>query len=69
MPVVRDVEMRNVTTKKSDYGVYIRGFDGSEISGVRVIDCTFDNVAKGNVIEHASAVELRNVRINGTVVA
>jgi polygalacturonase len=69
MPIVRDVELLRVTSKKSQYGLYIRGFEGSEISGVRIIDCTFDNVAKGNVIEHASPVEMRNVRINGVVAA
>jgi unsaturated rhamnogalacturonyl hydrolase len=68
MPVVRDVELLRVTSQKSQYGVYIRGFDGSEVSGVRVIDCTFENVAKGNVVEHASPVEMRNVRMNGAVV-
>jgi len=65
MPVIRDVEMLDVTSRRSTYGVYIRGFERSEITGVRLIDCDFANVAKGNVIEQASPVEFRNVKING----
>ena len=67
VPIVRDVELRNITSKKSAYGVYIRGLDRSEISDIRLIDCVFDNVAKGNVIEKAKGVVLRNVKMNGVV--
>ncbi|MGH9419919.1 MAG: glycoside hydrolase family 28 protein, partial [Thermoanaerobaculia bacterium] len=69
VPIVRDVELRNVTSKKSAYGVYIRGLDRSEISNIRVIDCVFDDVAKGNVIEKAKGVVLENVKMNGVVAA
>jgi polygalacturonase len=68
IPVVRDVEMRNVTSKKSNYGVYARAYDKSEISNLRFIDCTFDGVVKGNVTERVTGVEARNVRVNGAVV-
>ena len=69
VPIVRDVELRNVTSRKSAYGVYIRGLERSEISDIRLIDCVFDDVAKGNVIEKAKGVVLRNVKMNGAVVA
>jgi polygalacturonase len=68
IPVVRDVEMRNVTSKKSNYGVYARAYDKSEISNLRFIDCTFDGVVKGNVTERVMGVEARNVRVNGALV-
>jgi polygalacturonase len=68
MPTVRDVELRNVTAEKSEHALYLRGFPQAQISGVRLIDCDFRNVAKPNVVENAPGVELRNVRINGTVV-
>ena len=35
------------------------------ISGVRLEDCTFDGVAKPDVLENVNGVELKNVRING----
>ena len=66
-PIVRDVEMRNVTSRKSMYGLYIRGLEKSEISDIRIIDCTFDNVAKPNVVEHVNGLVLSNTRINGAI--
>jgi polygalacturonase len=63
VPVVRDVEMRNVTSRKSRYGLYMRAYERSEISNVRVVDCRFDGVARGNVAE-----QVRDVRLDGFVV-
>jgi polygalacturonase len=64
-PVVRDVEMKNVTSRKSQYALYLRGLERSTIADVRVIDCKFENVAKPNVIERVSGLSLANTRING----
>jgi polygalacturonase len=67
-PVVRDVELRNVTSRKSDYGLYMRAYPRSEISDVRVVGCRFDGVAKGNVTEGVRGLVLRDVRVNGAPV-
>lgn len=67
VPVVRDVELRNVTSRKSQYGLYMRAYPKSEISDIRVIDCRFDGVAKGNVTDGVQKLALRNVRLNGTL--
>lgn len=67
MPIVCDVELRRVTSRKSEYVLYLRGIPNSEISNIRLIDCTFENVAKPNVAEHVDGLEFRNVRINGRV--
>ena len=64
-PVVRDVEMRNVTSRKSEYGLYLRGFENAPIRGVRLIDCTFSGVEKGNVVEFVQGLTMRGVTING----
>lgn len=64
-PVVRDVEMRNVTSRKSEYALYLRGFENAPIKDVRVIDCAFAGVEKGNVVEHVEGLTLRGVTING----
>jgi polygalacturonase len=66
-PVIRDVEMRNVTSRKSRYALYMRAYEKSEISDVRVIDCAFDGVARGNVTEGVQRLTMQNVRINGQV--
>jgi hypothetical protein len=55
--------MRNVTSRKSRYGLYMRAYERSEISNVRVVDCRFDGVARGNVAE-----QVRDVRLDGFVV-
>src|SRR5262249_12109059 len=64
-PVVRDVEVRDVTSRKSAYGLLLRGYKNAPISDVRVKDCAFDNVAKPDVLENVKDVRLNNVRING----
>jgi len=66
-PVLRDVDVRNVTSRKSQYAFLLRGFDTAPITNIRVTDCTFDGVAKPDVLESVRGLVLRNVRINGTV--
>ncbi|HET9799106.1 MAG TPA: glycoside hydrolase family 28 protein [Gemmatimonadaceae bacterium] len=68
-PVIRHVEMLRVTSGRSDYAIYLRGLEKATIDDVRVIDCTFDNVAKPNVVEHVTNLVLRGVRVNGQNVA
>ncbi len=67
-PIVRDVELRNITSRKSKYGLYMRAYPKSEISDIRVIDCRFDGVAKGNIADGVRALVFRNTRINGELV-
>jgi polygalacturonase len=44
-PVIKNVELRNITSQKSRYGVFIEGRDESiQVSNIRFIDCTFNNV-------------------------
>jgi polygalacturonase len=66
-PVVRDVEVRNVTSRKSPYGLLLRGYAHDPVTDVRLIDCTFDNVAKGDLLESVKGISLQNVKMNGTV--
>jgi polygalacturonase len=66
-PVVREVEVANVTSRRSQHALLLRGFKNAPISGVLVRDCVFDGVAKPDVLENVHGVELRNVRVNGTV--
>jgi polygalacturonase len=68
-PTVRDIEMRNVTSGKSQYALYLRGFENDPIHDVRVIDCTFSNVARESVVENVDGLSLKNVTINGKRVA
>ncbi len=66
-PIVRDVEVRNVTSRKSQYALLLRGFPAAPIADVRLIDCRFDNVAKPDILEAVKDIVLTNVAINGKV--
>jgi polygalacturonase len=68
-PVVRDVELLRVTSKKSNHALYLRGYEQGTITDVRVVDCTFDGVAKPDVIEHVTGLVRRNVTVNGAKVS
>src|SRR4029453_10820995 len=67
-PVVRDIEVRNVTSAKSKYALYLRGFPRAVITDVRLQNCNFQNVAKQDVLENVKDVALRNVTVNGMVI-
>ena len=67
-PVVRDVELRNVTSRKSQYGVYMRAYPTSEIADIRIVNCRFANVAKGNVADNVRGLVFTNTRINDQLV-
>ncbi len=64
-PPVRDIEVRNVTSRKSQYGLLLRGYAHTPIRDVRIIDCTFDNVAKDDIVEGVTGLTLTNVSVNG----
>ena len=65
VPIIRDVEMRNVTSRKSRYALFMRAYERSEISDVRIVNCRFDGVARGNVTEGVRRLVMEDVRING----
>jgi polygalacturonase len=66
-PIVRNVEVRRVTSRKSKYALLLRGFAHDPIQDIRLVDCTFDGVASPDVIENVTGLKLENVRINGQV--
>jgi polygalacturonase len=66
-PIVRAVEVRNVTSSRSPHALLLRGYAHDPISDVRVIDCRFDGVAEPDVLEGVRGVSLSNVRVNGRV--
>lgn len=68
MPIVQDVSIEKLTTRKSKYAVYLRGFENDPIRKVELIDCDFNGVQEPSVVENVADVSLRNVRINGKAV-
>ena len=68
-PVVRDVQIENLTTHEAKYAVYLRGFDSAPIEGVSLKGCDFEGVQDANVIEHVKDIAFRDVKINGKTVS
>jgi polygalacturonase len=64
-PTLRDVDVREVTSRSSRHAFLLRGYQRSPIAELRVSDCTFDGVAQPDVMEHVRDVVLANVRVNG----
>jgi len=64
-PVVRNVELREVTTAKADSVLYLRGFPNAPVRDVSLVDCDFEGVAGPSRVEHVDGLSLRNVRVNG----
>jgi polygalacturonase len=64
-PVVRDIDIRRVSSRKSNFALLLEGYERSPVSGIRIQDCDFDGVRKGNRLAHVSGLELIDVTING----
>lgn len=67
-PVVRNVEIRNLTTKKAQYALYLRGLKNAPLQDIRLVDSDLQGVEKANVVENVERLRLSNVRINGKLV-
>ena len=64
-PTVRNIEMRNVTCRKSRYALYLRGYKESPIRNIRLAQCSFENVAEADVVENVNELSLDQVKVNG----
>jgi polygalacturonase len=64
-PVVRNIEIRNVTCKKAKYALYVRGFPNAPVRDIRLEHCNFENVTSANVVENVEGLSLAGVTING----
>lgn len=67
-PVVRDFVVENLRSGKSKHALDVQGFADAPIYGLRLKDCTFENVERGSVVANLRNPELENVRVNGRVV-
>lgn len=67
VPTVRNINMENVTSGKSKYALAITAYERSPVAGIHLTNCTFDNVARPNVVVGAKDLTLTNVKINGQI--
>ena len=66
-PIVRNINLENVTSKKSRYALQINAYERSPVTDISLKDCTFDGVERANVLEGVKNLTLENVKINGEV--
>ena len=64
-PVVRNVFLNRVSSRKSRYAMLLEGYERSPISNVVLTNCDFNGVSKGNILKHVSGLRMKDVRING----
>jgi unsaturated rhamnogalacturonyl hydrolase len=62
-PIVRNIQLDNITSSASPRVMYIRGFEGAIIDNIRISDSTFNGVSQTEVVDHAGSITLRNVTI------
>jgi polygalacturonase len=57
-PVVRNIEMTNVSSKKSKYALYLRGYKHSPLRNIRISRCSFENASHPDVIENVEGLTI-----------
>lgn len=67
-PVVRNYTVDKLRSGKSQYALDIQGFPSAPITNLRLANCTFDNVAEGNIVKNVKDATLHDVRINGRII-
>lgn len=66
-PVIRNIEMINVTSKRSKYALYLRGYKETPLRDIRLSQCSFENVAQTDVVENVEGLVLDRVMVNGQI--
>jgi polygalacturonase len=64
-PVVRDYTVDGLRSTKSKLALDVQGLANAPIVNLKLTNCTFDNVAEGNVVKNVKDATLENVTING----
>lgn len=64
----RNIFIENVTCEKADYALQFMGLKELPIENVKIINCSFNNIKKENVLESVKGLLLENVKINDKLV-
>lgn len=65
LPVLRNVQITDVTSKKSNRAFFMEGLENSKIYNITVKNCRFDGVKENSVVEYVENFVTENVYING----
>ena len=64
-PVVRDIDIRDVTCEETRNALTLRGLPNAPIRNVNIANCTFAKVARPDVVDHVEGLKFENVKVNG----
>lgn len=64
-PQVRNINMENVTSSKSEYALLLKGYQRSPVTDIYLKNCLFDNVENPDIIDNVKNLVMENVKING----
>lgn len=67
-PVVRNYTVDNLRSSRSKYALDVQGFPSAPIINLQLRNCTFDNVADGNIVKNVKDATLDDVKINGRII-
>jgi polygalacturonase len=67
-PVVRNIDIRDVTSGKSKYALQLRGFPDAPMNNIHFERCVFDNVTNPDIVENVKGLTLTEVKVNGKAV-
>jgi polygalacturonase len=64
-PVVRNINLKDITSEKSPYAIWIKAYDYSPIVNLNLENCVFNNVTNESIIENVDNIRFESVKING----
>ncbi len=65
-PVMKNVYVENITSKKSEFAFYFDGLENSPVENIVIKNCKINGVEKGNFVNNAKDIKLEDVFINGS---
>ena len=68
-PVVRNIDVQNVTCEKSKHAIFMRGYPAVPITGVTISNCSFNHASEDTVLQNVKSVSLKDVTVNGKKIA
>ncbi len=64
-PTLTGVYVKNVTSQKSKYGIYVEGLESKPVKDISILDCNFKNVEKEYFVKDAENLNVENTEVNG----
>lgn len=67
-PIVRNIYLSNITSEKSDYGLFLDAYERSPVRNVVVENCKFNGVKNNNMFNFVKDLSFKEFYINNRLV-